>query len=106
MAVRERVMPCTSGGLVAVDVSGEGADGVEGGVDFLALFFDDDVEVFIEEDGDFEDVDGVEAEAGFSEDEGVGGDGLGGAAVEAEAVGEDGDEVVFGGGHGGSCVRW
>ena len=68
-------------GVVAVDEGGEGGDVGEGGVYFLVLFFEHDAEVFVEEDGDFEDVDGVEAEAvggggGFSKD--GGGEGRGG----------------------------
>ena len=86
--------------MVAVDVGGEGGDGGEGLADFGVLFFEDDAEVFVEEDGDLEDVDGVEAEAELAEDGSFGSDGFVGEDLETEAFGEDLDEFFFGWGHG------
>lgn len=82
---------------MSIDEGREGGDGDEGGVHFGILFFEHDAEVFVEKDGDFEDVDRIEAEAFFSEDGGFGGDGL--RALEFQAAGEDFDEVLFRWGH-------
>ncbi len=62
---------------MAVDEGGEGGNGDEGGVYFGVLFFEHDAEMFVEEHGDFQNVDRVEAEAFFSEDRGLRSDRLG-----------------------------
>ena len=82
---------------MGVDEGGEGGDGGQGGADFEGFFLELDAEVLVEEDGDFEDVDRVEAEAGFAEDGGFGGNRNGGS--ESEALGKDFDELGFGFGH-------
>ncbi len=86
------------GGTVAVDEGGEGVEGGEGSVYFFVLLAEHDIEMFVEQDGDFENIDGIEAKAFFAEDAGVGGDGVGG--LKFEFTGEDGDQLGFGGRHG------
>ncbi len=80
-----------------IDEGGKGGDGGKGGVYFLILFFEHDAEVFIEEDGDFEDIHGVESEAFLAEDRRRRGDRCGG--VEFEAFIENLDEFCFSGCH-------
>jgi hypothetical protein len=72
---------------------------VEGGADFVGFFFELDGEVLVEEDGDFEDVDGIQAKSSLplAEDFGFRGDGDRGAKFKAP--GENLDEFGFGVGH-------